>query len=217
VLVGVLFALGSDATFFKVNRALASVDGPANFWIWPQSATWWFFPVLGALTLSWELVLQAWARFGDREEANLYSYWSSQKAGFKSRKVLRWMAILIALPVGVLTALELPMHTALRENDIKDCGYAFATCKVYRYADARRMTVIEGFRKRDGTITCRAGIVIDFSDGRRWSSADNSDFKEFVDPDFAMFLATKTNLPFSYLQTEAEIPPLADESVRAKP
>jgi hypothetical protein len=216
-LLGILFALGSYEFFLRTNHFLASFDGPANFWIWPQSAIWWFFPMLGALTLSWELVLQVWARFGDRNEANLYSYWSCEKVGFKSRKMLRWMAILIALPVGLLTALALPMHTAIRQNDIKDCGYAFAQCKVYRYADARRLTVIEGFRNRDGKFNRRAGIVIDFSDGRRWSSADNGDFGKPVDPDFALFLATTTNLPFNYLQTEAEIPPLTVESRREKP
>jgi len=217
VVIGAIFACVSYAALLKTNRFIASFDRPANFWIWPQSAIWWFFPGFGALTLSWELVLQVWARFGDRDEAQLYSYWSNQKVGFNSTKSLRWMAILIALPIGIFTVLALPMHTALRQNDIKDCGYAFAPCKVYRYADAQRMTVIEGFRQRDGTLTRRAGIVIDFSDARRWSSADNGDFKKFVDPDFAMFLATKTNLPFRYLQTEAEIPPLAEESVRAKP
>jgi hypothetical protein len=213
-LIGILFALGSYGFFLRMNRFLASFDGPANFWIWPQSAIWWFFPGFGALALSWELVLQSWARFGKRDEANLYGYWSSEKICFDSRKMLRWMAILIALPIGILTVLALPMRTALRQDDIKDCGYAF---KVYRYADARRMTVVEGSRNHDGKFNRRPGIVIDFSDGRRWSSADESDFSKFVDPDFAMFLATKTNLPFNYLQTEADIPPLALESGREKP
>ena len=52
--------------------------------------------------------------------------------------------------------LALPMHAAVRQNDIRDCGYAFATCKVYRDADARRMTMIEGFRDRNGKLTSRA-------------------------------------------------------------
>lgn len=216
-LLGILFALGSYEFFFRMNRFLAGFDGPADFWIWPQGTIWWFFPGFGALALAWELVLLIWTRFGNRDEAHLYSYWSSDKIGFDSRKMLRWMAILIALPIGVFTVLALSMHTALRQNDIKVCGYAFAQCTVYRYADARRMTVIEGFRNRDGTFERRPGIVIDFSDGRRWSSAANGDFGKPVDPDFALFLATKTNLPFGYLQTEAEIPPLPVETGREKP
>jgi hypothetical protein len=188
--IGILFALGSYGFFLRMNRFLVSFDGPANFWIWPQSAIWWFFPGFGALALSWELVLQSWACFGKCDEANLYGYWSSEKIGFDSRKRLRWMAILIALPIGILTVLALPMHTALRQDDIKDCGYAFAQCKVYRYAAARRMTVVEGPRNHDGKFNRRPGIVIDFSDGRRWSSADESDFSKFVDLDFAMFPAT---------------------------
>jgi hypothetical protein len=127
------------------------------------------------------------------------------------------MAILIALPAGIFTVLALPIHTARRQSGIKDCGYAFAPCKSYRYADARRITAIEGYRDRDGKLNCRAGSVVDFSDGRRWSSANEGDLSKSVDPDFAMILATKTNLPFNYLQTEPDIPAIAVESGRKKP
>jgi hypothetical protein len=215
--IGVLFADGSFAALLKTNRLLASFDGPANYWIWPQSAIWWFFPGFGAVTLSWEFVLQVWARFGNRDEANLYSYWSNQKLGFDATKLLRWMAILIALPVGIFTVLALPIHTALRQSGIKDCGYAFAPCNLCRYADVRRITAIEGYRDRDGKLNRRAGIVVDFSDGRRWSSANESDLSKSVDPDFAMVLASKTNLPCNYPQTEADIPPIAVEFGRKKP
>jgi len=206
MVVGVLFALSTHAALVWLNQYLATADGPAEFRLWPQSAIWWFFPGFGALALSWEITLQLWSLFGNRDEANLYSYWSSQAAGFDSRRLLRWMTILIALPIGVLTFLELPVHTVLRQDDIRECGYAFAPCKMYRYADARRMTMIEGFRDRDGMLTSRAGIVIDFSDGRRWSSADIGDFGKTVDPAFQDFLVKKTQLPLDYAQTEADIP-----------
>lgn len=217
ILIGGLLTWGLHVALLWSNRHLAAPDTPAEFWIWPPNAIWWFFPGFAALTLAWEATFQIWSRFGNRDEANLYAFWSSQKAGFDTQKMLRWLAILITLPVGILTTLALPMHTALRQNDIKDCEYAFALCKIYRYADARRITVIEGFRDRDGKLTPRAGIVIDFSDGRRWSSADGGDFTKFVDPDFATFLAAKTHLSFSYAQSEADIPALPRESGAAKP
>ncbi len=206
VLVGVLFALSAHAAFVWLNRYLASTDGPAEFTLWPQNAIWWFFPGFGALTLSWEIILQVWSDLGNRENARLYNYWSIQKSGFDAPKFLRWMAVLIALPIGILTALALPMHAVLHQDDIKDCGYAFASCKTYRYANARRLTMIDGFRDRQGTLTKRAGIVIDFADGRRWSSADMGDFSDHVDPAFAEFLEKKTELPLDRAQTEVDIP-----------
>lgn len=63
-------------------------------------------------------------------------------------------------------------------------------------------------RDRDGKLTRRAGIVIDFSDGRRWSSADIGDFNERLDPALEQFLENRTHLLYNYAQTEADIPPL---------
>lgn len=208
LVVGVLFAISTHAALVLFNKYFSMKDGPAEFRIWQQSVIWWIFPLFGAFALSWEIVMQLWSDFGNREEAHLYNYWSIQKSGFDVTKLLRWMAILIVLPIGILTVLALPMHAALRQNDIQDCGYAFTPCKLYRYLDARRMTVIEGFRTRDGKLTRRAGIVIDFSGGRRWSSADLGDFSPSVDPAFTEFLEKKTQLPLNRAQAEADIPPL---------
>jgi hypothetical protein len=125
---------------------------------------------------------------GHREDAVLYAYWTNLKAGFDSTKILRWLSILIVLPIAALTILALPMHVILGQAEIRDCGYAFRPCQVYRYSDARRMTIIDGFRDRNSRLTRRAGIVIDFSDGRRWSSADIGEFNARVTRDCKSFL-----------------------------
>jgi hypothetical protein len=212
--VGVAFAWSTHALFVWINRRIAESDGTAYFRLWPQTAIWWFFPGFGALALSYEITLQLWALTGHREEANLYSEWTNRSksfgasgsAGFNSRKVLRWMGLLIAMPVGILTALTLPMHTTLRENDIRECGYALSGCSVYAYSAAYRMTAIDGFRDRDGKLNRRAGIVVEFSDGRRWNSADMSDFQDRVDPAMADFLEKKTHLPLNHVEAESDIP-----------
>jgi hypothetical protein len=142
---------------------------------------------------------------GSPSDVEKYSYWTAQGIGFDSRRLLRWFVLVMVLPVGVLTVLALPMHMVLRENDIRDCGYAFARCHVFRYADARQMTEIQGFRLRDGTLQKRAGIVIDFAAGRRWSSADVGDFNDTVDPRLEDLLQEKTGLPLGHAPTEADI------------
>jgi hypothetical protein len=122
VLVGVVFVFGTQAVLVWLNRNLAAADGPTLLSIWPQSAIWWFFPGFGAVTLFWGITLDLWALFGHREDADLFAYWTSLGAGFASSKLLRWMVVLIALPIGILTILALPMHTAFRQDDLRDCG-----------------------------------------------------------------------------------------------
>jgi hypothetical protein len=121
------------------------------------------------------------------------------------------MALLFTLPIAVLTILALPVHVSLRQSDIRDCGYAFRPCKTYMYSQARRMTIVDGFRTRDGKLTRRAAVVIDFDDGRRWSS-DIGDFSAQLDPNLTELLEKRTGLPWNYAQTAKDIPPLRAES-----
>ena len=205
LLVGGIFAFATYEAFLRINHYLGTAGGKTQFFIAPQSAIWWFLPLFGALGLSSSITLEIWALLGHREDAQLYAYWSSLKSGFDGERVLRWMQVLLVLPIGILTILALSMHTSLTEDEIRDCGYAFTSCKVYRYADARRMTVIDGFRDRYGKLNYRASIVIDFSDGRRWSSAEMGDFTQHVDPALKEFLQNKIQLPFNYAPTENDI------------
>jgi hypothetical protein len=211
IAVGVVFAASTYALLAWLSRLIATMEGPAEIWLWPQSAIWWFFPLFGAITLSWEIVLQLWSTFGNREAAYAYNYGWAQTAGFDSTRMLRWMGVFIALPIGIVTILALPMHVALGKDEIRDCGYAFSGCEVYGYVDARRMTAIEGSRNRYGMLVRRAGIVINFSDGQRWSSGDIGDFRDSIDPQLAEFLESKTHLPLNQAVTEADIPAFVAE------
>ena len=206
VVIGIVFAFSSHTILVWANQYLAKADAPYLYAISPQSAIWWFLPGFGALALPWEITLQLWSRLGNRNNAILYNYWSSLSAGFDCRRMLRWMAFLIVLPVGILTLLELPVHAVLRQNDIRECGYAFSRCQNYRYSEANRITKIDGFRNRDGSLTKRAGIVVDFRDGRQWFSSEISDFTSTVNPALTNLLVEKTQLPLEYAQTKDDIP-----------
>jgi hypothetical protein len=116
------------------------------------------------------------------------------------------MTLLIALPIGVFTVLALPVHAALRQQDVRDCGYAWAACKTFEYSKVVRMTQIEGFRDRNGKLHHRAGIVLDLADGRRWSSADIGDFTKNVDPAISAYLIAHIPLPLDHAEKEMDIP-----------
>ena len=206
IVVAVAFAWITHHVFVWLNRHLVASDGlGTSFRLWPQNAIWWFFPGFGAVALCWEITLQLWSVV-DRDSARLYRLWSDGRAGLDCTRILRWMALVIVGPIGFATVLALPMHTALRPHDIRVCGYAWAKCRTFDYSTAVRMTQIEGFRDRDGKLIRRAGTVVDFGDGRRWSSADIGDFHRTADPALQAFLMERTNLPVEQAQTEAEIP-----------
>lgn len=127
IVAGCLFLFGAHSALVTLNHYFASRGETAYFFLLlPQPAIWWFLPGFGALTLSWEIVLIAMALVGREPEADSYNYWSSLKVAFDSRKLLRWFAVLIALPVGILPVLALPEHSTVRQNDITDCGYGLA-------------------------------------------------------------------------------------------
>jgi hypothetical protein len=205
IAVGVLFAICTHALLVGLNQNISFSKSPEGLRLWPQSAIWWFFPGFGALALSWEMTLLLWSTFGSPDDAKLYDYWNTQKAEFDCRKVLRWMALIIATPIGILSALATPMHSTLRQSDIIDCGYGISGCQTYKYSEAWRVTQVDGFRNRDGKLTKRAGIVIDFKDGRRWSSSRWGDFSERVDPAIANLLESKTGLAVQHAQAEEDV------------
>ena len=114
--------------------------------------------------------------------------------------------VVIGIPGAILTLLAVPEHDVLRHDDIRARRYGFSAAKIYSYSEARRMTVIQGFRDREGKLVKRAGIVLDFVDGRRWSSADISDFKPSVDQALLTYIKMKTALEPEYADAESDIP-----------
>ncbi len=201
----IALVFGIHALLVFLNGYFSRLDDPILYRIPPQTAIWWFLPGFAAITLCWEIVLRLWSAFGDPNRAAQYAYWSNIRSGFDATRILRWMAILIVLPIAFFTAMALPMRTSLRNDDIKVCGYGLSPCQTFRYADAEHMTEIEGFKNRDGTLTRRAGIVLDFKDGRRWSSANEGDFRTTVDPALLHILQEKIALPLAEAETEQDI------------
>ena len=202
IVVGIAFALLSYKGLVWCNRQFAEAHGPAVFQLLPQRAIWWFFPGFGALCLSWEITLFFWSLFAGRSKVTRFSDWSSERAGYDCTRVLRWMALLIVLPIGVATLLALPIHSTLTDSEIIVGHYARLTREHLPYSQARRLMLVDGFRSREGKFTHRAEVILDFAYGTRWRSAENRDFTSKPDPGLAEFLAKKTGLPLEHAATE---------------
>jgi hypothetical protein len=218
LLILAAFLFGAWFTLSRLNQAFAFRDEPQAIHLLPQTAIWWLFPAFGALSLSWEITLQLLGLCVGRETANLFSDWTNQTtyfwgrssySGMDSRRVLRWLSLLVALPIGVFTFLAVPMHATVSSSRIRDCGYWLKPCKEFSLGDAQRITEIEGFRTTDGKLTRRAGLVVDFKDGSRWSTADWGNFDMTVDSALGNMLLEETRLPLAYAATERDIPPLS--------
>jgi len=204
---GFLLFVSIHQTLVIANRYWAEQDGPAQFVLYPQDAIWWILPIFAAISLSWDLTLWAWSLLGSKQTASEYEYWSNSKAGFDATKILRIMAAVIGLPIAVLTALALPMHDSLQDSAIRSRGYGLHSARIFKYSDAKDLAVIDGFRTRDGHLTRRAGCVLYFADGSKWSSAETGDFRKSVDPQLLLFLERKTGLRAIHAATEEELRP----------
>jgi hypothetical protein len=203
IVVGVAFAFFVHRALVATSRYFAAADGPAAFQFFPSGAIWWFLPGFGALCLSWEITLFLWSVLGDRNRVVRFVDWTSERAGYDSTRALRWMALLVAMPITIATVLAIPMHATLRANDIVVGHYATLARQNLPYSQARRLMLIDGFRDRSGKFSAHAGMIVDFSNGWRWNSADIGDFESKVDPSLIEFLQRRTGLPVEHAETEA--------------
>ena len=203
--IGVVIFFALHRMLLTINLQFAERDGRADFVLLPQNAIWYFLPGFAAVAMSWEVSLRIWSLIGSTRQASLYEYWSNAKAGFNATRVLRILMLVVGVPVGILTGLALPEHDSLRGTDIRHHRYGLSPAAVFRYSDAKSLTVIDGFRTRDGKLIKRAGCVLYFADGRRWSSSDIGDFRASVDPALVTFLHDRTGLPVTHSITEANV------------
>jgi len=208
VVVGTLSGYGTYRLLLFANESFAHADGPAVFQLLPTKWLWFFSPFFGALCVSWDITLWLWSLVDDRGQIQRFLARSDARVGFNSTRALRWLALLICVPISILTLLALPMHSSIGEDGITVRSYASLSSKHYDYSRARRLAWVDGSRKRDGTLTVGANILIDFDDGYRWSSLTNRDFNALPDSGLVDFLHAKTGLPVMRAQTERDLPTL---------
>jgi hypothetical protein len=203
--VAVVFSFAGYEILVLANRYFAEADGPARFQLLPTKVIWGFFPGFGALCLTWEITRFLWSLAADKDQIARYAAWGNEKTGFDGPRVLRWMALGIALPIGLVTLPAVPMHSTLRERDMLVRGYGQISSRHYAYSQATRLMSVEGFRDRDGKFTARADLIVEFADGYRWHSEANRDFETSVNPKLIDFLELKTGLALEQAPTEDDL------------
>ncbi|MGA8938006.1 MAG: hypothetical protein WB439_02465, partial [Acidobacteriaceae bacterium] len=201
IAVGLVLAFGLHTILVYVNRYFAMRDGAALMVLYPSAAIWWFLPGFAAVCLAWEITFKAWCLL-NRRQAEAYRAFSNVKSGFDSTKVLRIMAIVIVLPIGVATVLALPMHCSLTDQAIQVGHYAKLHEAVLPYRDATELIQFDGYTLRDGSFERRAGLLVRFRQGQVWNSADCDDPKETVDSALIQIVVSATGLPIQHVEIE---------------
>jgi hypothetical protein len=209
VMVGIGIALA--LTFFLLrwtNQLWAAWEGSAELTQYPTPWIWGFFPGFAALSVPWPLLVWWLRRRGRWEEANAIEDCSDSKSGANSYVILKWMALGLAIPVGLFTLLAIPIHLSISGLEVRVGHYASLRTERFDLREARRATLVYGYRLRDGSLKLARDLVIDFADGRRLKGNQVGDGDTSIREDVLQLLLKKIGLEPGYAETGEEIPPL---------
>jgi hypothetical protein len=203
--VGICLAL----SFFLLkaaNHVWADADGTAILRLYPTAAIWCFLPGFAAITIPWPLTVWLLRRAGRIDEADSIDSDSSEKAGFDSFKVMKWLGIGLVGPIAVFTVLAIPMHLSIAESEVRVGHYASWETEVFVLDQARRATLVDGYRLRDGSFQKKRDPYIDFADGRRLDVNAAGDGGTQISDGTVELLLAKTGLSLAHVSTREELP-----------
>jgi hypothetical protein len=202
-IAGITF--GAVASTRALNDLIASIQGPAEFRLTPTWGWWYLYGGFAGLSLSWFVAgpVTQWLMGQDQ-----FAHWTrghDRQAGFDTERAMRFLAY---IPMGLFTLAFLPSigcHTRFSMAEIGIQAYAQIRETRYSYRDVEAIAIVKGGRDRSGELYKDLRIVIDFKDGRRWSSRDSFRDPEDINPDLASFIAVKTGLTFQYVDAEQDM------------
>jgi hypothetical protein len=208
--IGMGLAIGAGGFFALrgLNHLFAMADDPALYRVYPPIVVWLFAPGLAALAMPWPLGLLLIRKLGYVEDAERIVNEGNAKSGFDCERVMWGMVWLLAVPVIVATVLELPSRVTLTETEILHTHYASLRPERFSYADARRATLIDGGKARDGSFYAQPDLILDFADGRRFLTSTGYDGGRVPTAAEARLLLEKTHLVPGHAKTVGDIPPL---------
>ena len=211
VIGGAMWALGIGfvLTFFLLrdaNRLWARADGHSVLTLYATPWVWFFLPFFGALTIPWPLTVWYLRKVGRKDEADSIADAADLKGKMDTFRVMKWLGIALVGPIFVLTLLAIPVHLSISDSEARLGHYASIRSERFPFSEARRATLIDGYRLRDGSFQSARDIVIDFSDGRRLRGNAMGDGDTDVEERVVQLLLDKTGLRPIHVLTLEEIP-----------
>jgi hypothetical protein len=205
--VALLLALSFFA-FRWVNHEWAQIDGPAVLRVYATSVIWCFFPGFAALAIPWPLTISLLRRLGRTDEADSITTESNRSGGMDSYRVMKWLCIGLVGPIAGFTILAIPIHLTITDSALFVGHYAQWQSERFDLSQARRVTLVDGVRYRDGSLHLQKDLYVDFADGRRLDANTAADGGTSVPDTVLKLLLEKTHLPVRHAQTKEDIPGL---------
>jgi hypothetical protein len=188
------------------NHLWADSDGAAILRLCPSAAIWCFLPGFAAISIPWPLTVWLLRRMGRTDEAASIDSDSSEKVGFDSFKVMKWLSIWLVGPIAWFTLLAIPMHLSIAESEVRVGHYASLNAEVFPLSQATRATLVDGYRLRDGSFLQKRDLYIDFADGRRLDVNAAGDGGTQISDATVELLLAKTGLEAGHVSTVEDLP-----------
>lgn len=206
-----MWALGIGlALQFFVLRGLnhwwASLDGPSILTQYPTSFIWAFFPGFAALAMPWPLTVWYLRKVGRWEEADAIEDDSDDSGGANTYRVMKWLSIGLVGPIALFTLLALPIHMSISDSEVRIGHYASLRTERFPLSQARRVTIVDGYRLRDGSFRQAKDLIIDFADGRRLRGNQVGDGGTSIPDPVMQLLIAKAGLAPEHASTMDDIP-----------
>jgi hypothetical protein len=203
--------IGLALLFFALralNHWWASLDGPSLLTQYASPLIWCFFPGFAALAIPWPLTVWYLRRVGRWEEADAIEDDADSKGLANSYRIMKWLSFGLVGPIALFTLPAIPIHLSITGSEVRVGHYASIRSESFRLKDARRLTIIDGYRLKDGSFQAAKDVLIDFSDGRRLRGNTVGDGDTNVPEDVLRLLIAKTGLTPEHASTEEDVPPL---------
>jgi hypothetical protein len=211
IIGGAMWSLGIGfALLFFVlrsaNHLWASFEGPSILTQFAPPVVWCFFPGFAALTIPWPLTVWYLRKVGRWEEADGVEDTSDSKSGMNTSRIMKWLSIVVVAPIAFFTLLAVPIHLSISDSEVRVGHYAKFLTERFPLNQARRLTLVEGYRLREGAIHPAKDVILDFADGRRLRGNQVGDGGTPVRDDVMELLIAKTGLAAEHALTADDVP-----------
>ena len=119
---------------------------------------------------------------------------------------MKWLSIWVVGPIAWFTVLAIPMHLSITESEVRVGHYASLETEVFPLNQAKRATLVDGYRLRDGSFQQKRDLYVDFADGRRLDLNAAGDGGTQISNATVELLLAKTGLSLTHVSTREELP-----------
>lgn len=188
-----------------LSRAWGAGHRPSAFLLTPSNWWWYLYGGFLGLCLGWPLATMILRMVMDRKSLEIWLAQQNQKAGFDCSKAMRWLAYVILVPYTAFFLPSLGCHARFSANEIGLQGYLDWNEARYAYSDVTRVALIDGWLDRSGAFNSDPRILIDFHDGKRWTTRDGFRDPEPVRKDLLDYLIGHTGVELTHVHTEQSL------------